>query len=217
MNDDDQSIGAFPPLGEGDSDSIGDKVLLLKCYNDIPLPFAGDHQQSLKLASSIKSEMQAFAYYVDNYQIPGEIKQGSLRLGFDEYHHPELLITLNMNSNERTLLSATDEIFFGSRGFAEVAILLDQTTQRYYWEGTANEWSAALRDSRGHGAYKTISSQLSYGDTSTAASKWLSKLKKIADGRILGGKDQKIMVGKRRGWKIWAPVEDDDGDGDEPF
>ena len=202
MNDDDQALGAFPPLGEGDCDSIGDKVLLLKCYKEIPLPFEGDNDQSTKLAAAIIRELPAFAHFLDNYQIPDRIKSGSSRFGFNEFHNQELRGAINQNSNERTLLSATDEVFFNEG--CDGGIVLDPSTQRYYWEGTAMEWSNLLRKNMKFGPQRTIDANLSYGDSARAAGKWMGKMEKIADGRII-----KIKTSTERRWKIWAPIDEE--------
>lgn len=209
LNDDDAALCAFPPLGEGDCNSIGDKVLLLKCWNDVPLPFTGHHHQSIMLKRAIESEVEAFAYYIDNFNPPGSIKTGHCRFGFDEFHHSDLLEVINQDSNERTLLSATDEIFFGKDSI--VPEKLCPTTQRTYWTGTASDWSEILRAEKHHGASKTINGELSYGSTSKKAGKVLARMAKVSDGRVI--KDDSRTS---RGWRIWSPQEESDVDGD-PF
>ena len=59
-------------------DTIGDKIVMLKCHKH-QLPFVGDPKQYSKIASMIEAEIGAFAYFIDNYEIPAEIKQGDSR------------------------------------------------------------------------------------------------------------------------------------------
>ena len=211
MNDDDQAMGAFPPIGEGDCDSVGDKILMLKCLGLSPLPFTRDADQSTKLESSIKCDLPGFAHFIDNYEIPKEIKTGDCRFGFNEWHHPELLEIVNQDSNERTLLSATDEIFFDQRDDFSNAIKLDPSTQRYYWEGTALEWAKLLCEARHLPTHKTISGMLSYGDAATKAGKVISAMAKISNGRVI-----QRRVESNRLWKIWQRIEEPHFD-DDPF
>jgi hypothetical protein len=211
INADDQALGAFPPIGEGDSTSLSDKVLLLRCLSNGSLPFAGEANQTEKFENAIEQEIEAFAYYVDNYEIPKEIRTGKCRFGFDEFQHADLLQVVNQNSNERTLLSATNELLFTEEKNLGVTLhkcKLAQTPQRLYWQGTALEWrEIMLKDDR-HPARKVITSALAYGDSAEAAGKALAKVAEVADGRILSTRTRTGTI-----WKIYdlggAVFEDD--------
>ena len=202
LNDDDAALCAFPPIGEGDCNSVGDKVLLLKCWNDTPLPFTGHHHQSMMLKKTIAKETAAFAYHVDNFEIPASIKTGSCRFGFDEFHDHALLETINQDTNERTLLSATDEIFFGKDSI--VPVQLCPTLQRTYWIGTASEWSELLRADKFHGASKTINGELAYGCAAQKAGKVMARVSTVSDGRVV-----KDNTRNARRWRIWSPKDDE--------
>ena len=70
-------------------DSLGDKVLLLKCYTT-ELPFSRDKNSFAMMDRMIEDALPAFAHFLDNYEIPEDIRTGLCRFGFDEYHHPDL-------------------------------------------------------------------------------------------------------------------------------
>ena len=198
INDTEQDLGAMPPLGEGQEDTIGDKVLMLKCFQS-KLPFAGDKDQFAKLKRLIQSEIEAFAYFIDNYEIPASIKKGDCRFGFDAYHHPDLLDVLNQNSNERTLLSVTTEVLFNDD--FRVDVLTCATTGRQYWEGTAKEWSHALLKSKdiSHRVKGTVEGELAYGDSAQKAGRKIKDMAAISGGRV-------IFKGHTKTgniWKIW--------------
>lgn len=214
LNDDDDALGSFPPLGEGDSDSIGDKVLLLRCEKE-ELPFAGDRDQFAKLGTLIDSQLEAFAHFVDSYQIPEEIKTGDCRFGFDEYHNPRLIQTVNQNSNERTLLSVTDSCLFGDDNVGVQLHLCKNTTiphQRQYWEGTAKQWAEILLKDTYNPAFQVVKSSLAFGNGAEAAGKHLARVAGVADGRIMRKRTNMGTL-----WKIYDPVELTGDDGSNPF
>ena len=208
LNDDEQAMGAFPPLGEGDCDSIGDKVLLLKCASDVPLPFAGEALQSVMLEEAIESELAAFAAYIDGYQTPSELMQGTCRFGFDEFHHRELVDTLNHDSNERTLLSETDRYFFRSE-YPPNGVFEHAGTGRRYWSGTAIEWSDALlrSDDMPRKVRGTVEGELAFGGSKVKAGQKLRAVADISDGRI-----QRKENGKKISWTIWDDIDFPEGD-----
>ena len=202
INDNDTDLGCLPPLGEGEDDSIGDKVLLLKCHKK-PLPFEGDADQPIKLAALFKKEEQAFAHYVDNYEIPASIRTGSSRFGFEHYHHRDLVQTLNANSNERTLLSATYDLIFRSE-HSIIPLLEDISSGRKYWKGTALEWANILRSEKRHDAHGIIAGALAYGDTAVKAGIQLRKVAEVSDGRVMKDRDTTSRL-----WTIYQPEEMD--------
>ena len=206
LNDDEQAMGAFPSLGEGDCDSIGDKVLLLKCFNE-EIPFTGQADQQDMLEGAVTSELAAFAYFVDNYVIPDEIKKGVCRFGFDEYHHPDLLETLNQDSNERTLLSMSDRIFFRDE-FAR-GVLECTSTGRRYWSGTAVDWADALLDSQiiPRRVKSTIEGELAFGGSKIKAGKKLSDVADISDGRVIKNRSKNGIS-----WTIWSDIDVSESD-----
>ena len=202
INDNDTDLGCLPPLGEGEEDTIGDKVLLLKCHKQ-PLPFAGDADQSAKLAALFKREERAFAHFVDSYEIPPSIRTGSCRFGFDHYHHPDLVQTINANSNERTLLSATYDLIFRN-DYLDVVLLDDISNGRKYWKGTALQWATILRSHKQHDAHGIIASALAYGDTSVKAGIQLGKVAEVSSGRVT-----RDRTNRDRLWTIWQPEDMD--------
>lgn len=211
INDTEQDLGAMPPLGEGDEDTIGDKVLMLKCKAST-LPFAGDRDQFAKLKGLLLSEVQAFAYFVDNYDAPADIKKGDCRFGFDSYHHADLLAVLNMNSNTRTLLSATTEALFTYE--FNVNILTCASTGRQYWDGTAKQWAHSLLSNRDlpHRVKNTIEGELAFGDSAIKAGKKIKEMADISDGRVI-----KMHTKKGTVWRIWNDAEIIKNDDNEPF
>ena len=212
INDTEQDLGAMPPLGEGQEDTIGDKVLMLKCFPS-KLPFVGDKDQFAKLKALIQSEIEAFAYFVDNYEIPAQIKKGDCRFGFDQFHHPDLLDVLNQNSNERTLLSVTTEVLFNDE--FRVDVLSCATTGRRYWEGSAKEWSHALLSNKdiSHRVKGTVESELAFGDSAIKAGKKIKDMSEISNGRV----ELKGHTKKGNLWRIWDDNEMEVDDENAPF
>ena len=205
INDTEDDLGAMPPLGEGDEDTIGDKVVMLKCFKH-PLPFVGDREQFAKIAAMIASELPAFAAYIDGYTIPKEIQSGDCRFGFDSFHHSDLLAVLNQNSNERTLLSVTTAVLFSDE--FRIDILEEAGTDRRYWRGTAQEWSAALLSSKDipYRVKGTIEGELAYGDSAVKAGRKMAAMAAISEGRVTKGRTKKGVV-----WTVW-----DGGSDSEP-
>lgn len=201
LNDDEEAIGAFPPLGEGDCDSIGDKVLLLKCYQT-ELPFVGDRDQFVKIEKMIERELPAFAWFLDNeWEIPAKIKTGNCRFGFDEFHHPDLLETLNRDSNERTLLSVTDWVFFDAEyPPMGVTISSDAVSGRRYWQGRAQQWSHALLSCRDvpHRVKNTVEGELAFGDSAQKSGLRIKAVAAISAGRI-----ENRTINGTKYWRIW--------------
>jgi len=211
INDTEQDLGAMPPLGEGDEDTIGDKVLMLKCKAS-KLPFAGDRDQFAKLKELLESEIEAFAYYIDSYETPADIKSGDCRFGFDSYHHSDLLAVLNQNSNSRTLLSATTEALFNDE--FSVSVLTCADTGRQYWDGTAKQWAHALLSNRDlpHRVKGTIEGELAFGDSAIKAGKKIKEMADVSDGRVI-----KMHTKKGTVWRIWDNAEIIENDDNEPF
>ena len=213
MNDDDQSLGAFPSIGEGDCDSVGDKILLLKCLGLAPIPFTGNRDQSGLLEAAIKRDLPGFAHFIDTYTIPSNIQKGDCRFGFDEYHHSDLLETVNQDSNERTLLSVTDHLLFDDKDdFSNVAIKLDSSTSRYYWEGSAVDWANVLLSANRMPQYRTVSGILAFGDNAIKAGKAMGAMSKISDGRVVKSRSNKGVK-----WVIWERSEVSEGVENDPF
>ncbi len=197
INDTEDDLGAMPPLGEGEEDTIGDKIIMLKCFKH-PLPFVGDREQFAKIAAMISSELPAFAAFIDGYTIPTDIQTGDSRFGFDEFHHPQLLAVLNQNSNERTLLSVTTSVLFNDE--FRMDITAEAGTGRRYWQGTAQEWSNALLSSKDipHRVKGTIEGELAYGDSSVKAGRKMASMAAISDGRVTKGRTNRGVI-----WTIW--------------
>ncbi len=201
INDTEDDLGAMPPLGEGDEDTIGDKIIMLKCFKH-ELPFVGHIDQYDKIEAMIASEIEAFAYFIDHYTIPDAIKQGDSRFGFDEFHHPELLDVLNQNSNERTLLSVTTSVLFNDE--YRMDIVQEAGTGRQYWQGSAQQWSTALLNSKdiSHRVKGTIEGMLAYGDSAVKAGQRMKAMAEISNGRVVKGRTKKGVI-----WTIWDDKE----------
>ena len=214
INDTEQDLGAMPPLGEGDEDTIGDKVLMLKCKAS-KLPFAGDRDQFAKLKALLSSEIEAFAHFIDNYDTPADIKTGDCRFGFDSYHHSELLEVLNQNSNERTLLSVTTSVLFNDE--FRMDIVQEAGTSRRYWQGSAQQWSNAMLNSKdiSHRVKGTIEGMLAYGDSAVKAGQRMKAMAEISNGRVVKGRTKKGVI-----WTIWDDKETEEitkNNDNEPF
>ena len=111
--------------------------------------------------------------------------------------------TLNANSNERTLLSATYDLIFRN-DYLDVVLLDDISTGRKYWKGTALQWATILRSHKQHDAHGIIASALAYGDTSVKAGIQLGKVAEVSDGRVM-----KDRSNRDRLWIIWQPEDMD--------
>lgn len=213
INDTEKDLGALPPMGEGDEDTVGDKVLLLKCYVT-ELPFNGDKDQFFKLRDYIADDLEAFAYFIDNYEVPEEIKvdKSDLRFGFNRFHHPDLLAILNQNSNERTLLSATDMALFNDE--YRMDVLTNAGTGRRYWQGSALDWSQALLSSKAipHRVKNTVEGELAFGDSNRKAGKKIAAVAGISDGRFVRSRNNKGII-----WTIHEPVFAQYDCEDDPF
>jgi len=211
INDTEDDLGAMPPLGEGEEDTIGDKIIMLKCFKH-PLPFVGDRDQFAKIAAMISAELPAFAAFIDGYTIPTDIQTGDSRFGFDEFHHPDLLAVLNQNSNERTLLSVTTSVLFNDD--YRMDVLTCTTTGRKYWEGSAKDWSDALLNSKDipHRVKSTIEGELAFGDSAIKAGKKMKMMAEISDGRIVKGRSNKGVK-----WLIWDAVDNEIDEPENPF
>lgn len=208
MNDDADAIGAFPPLGEGDCDSLGDKVLLLKCYTT-ELPFSRDKNSFAMMDRMIEDALPAFAYFLDNYEIPEDIRTGLCRFGFDEYHHPELLGTLNLHSNPRTMLSATDWLLFSGQGYH--GFDMGNREGRCYYDVKAIDWGMALLNKDAnlpHRMKNTIEGEL-FGINATQAGKCMKAMSEVSNGRVT-----QVSINGTRWWRIW---KDDTVDSADPF
>ncbi len=208
MNDDADAIGAFPPLGEGDCDSLGDKVLLLKCYTT-ELPFSRDKNSFALMDKMIEDALPAFAYFLDNYEIPEEIRTGLCRFGFDEYHHPDLLGTLNQHSNPRTMLSATDWLLFSGQGYHGFEV--GNRDGRLYYDVKAIDWGMALLNKDAnlpHRMKNTIEGEL-FGINATQAGKCIKAMSEVSNGRVA-----QVSINGTRWWRIW---KDDTTDSVDPF
>jgi hypothetical protein len=211
INDTEDDLGSMPPLGEGEEDTIGDKIIMLKCFKH-PLPFVGDRDQFAKIAAMISAELPAFAAFIDGYTIPKDIQTGDSRFGFDEFHHPDLLAVLNQNSNERTLLSVTTSVLFNDE--YRMDVLTCTTTGRKYWEGSAKDWSDALLNSKDipHRVKSTIEGELAFGDSAIKAGKKMKMMAEISDGRIVKGRSNKGVK-----WLIWDAVDNEIDEPENPF
>ena len=197
MNDDADAIGAFPPLGESDCDSLGDKVLLIKCFTT-DLPFSRDRDSFYKMDKMIGDALPAFAYFLDNYKTPESIQTGLCRFGFDEFHHPDLLAVLNEHSNPRTLLSATDWLLFSGQGGHSLDVSVRDGKR--YCDLKAIDWGMALlnRDSNLPARMRnTVEGEL-FGINKVTAGRCMRSVANVSNDRIT-----EVTIRGSRYWRIW--------------
>jgi hypothetical protein len=202
MNDDADAIGAFPPLGESDCDSLGDKVLLIKCFTT-ELPFSRDRDSFYKMDKMIGDALPAFAHFLDSYKTPESIQTGLCRFGFDEFHHPDLLAVLNEHSNPRTLLSATDWLLFSGQGGHGLDVSVRDGKR--YCDVKALDWGMALlnRDSNLPARMRnTVEGEL-FGITARSAQKTMQSVADVSGDRVT-----KVTIQGARYWRIWENPEE---------
>jgi hypothetical protein len=122
-NDEPENLRILPPVDA----AIADKLMLLKV--DMPDCLPSEDRRE-EFADKIKSELPAFAAYLEAYVIPQGIK--SNRYGVSHFHHPDILAALDELAPETELLNLIDiELWKGA--------LADDL-----WEGTSTELSQRL-------------------------------------------------------------------------
>jgi hypothetical protein len=151
VNDEAENLQILPPIEESSSD----KIILLKAEkNPLPMP-AGTQAERDSFWAALISELPAFLYYLQTWEIPSELKCN--RFGIIHSHLPELLESLQKLAPESRLLALIDaEILCGS--------------SVKFWNGTAEQLERRLRSSQ----YGDEASRLLY--FGTAAGTYLARL-----------------------------------------
>ncbi|MFN4807313.1 MAG: primase-helicase family protein [Akkermansiaceae bacterium] len=125
LNDEPEALLILPPMTE----DIKDKIHLFHCQQKpLPMP-AHTLDEREAFFTTIKSEIPAFLYWLENYEIPQGIREE--RCGVTFYHNPAVLNSLEELSPEGQLLSIIDTVSAGG------GIKLP-------WEGTAAELKLIL-------------------------------------------------------------------------
>jgi len=200
MNDDESSLRGFPLLGEGDSDSIADKLHML-LVEKTELPTGSFIDTNAYIADMMTREMHAFASYIDTYTSETACNK---RFGTEAYHHPELLRKLNVQSPERVIREFVNETFF-TNSLPCVGGIQQAITTAKSWTGTAKEFGAMLKqhlsDYPGQSVRKMISGRIEFGDLALLSSKILRSIEQLDDNE--GSYTQR----KTNGRLVWTITE----------
>lgn len=106
VNDEPENLMVLPPI----DDSIGDKIILLKCVKKpMPMP-ANTDEQKQRFFDTLVAELPAFLHWLDEWQIPEELRDE--RYGITSFHHPELLRAIDDLAPETRLLGLIDDELF---------------------------------------------------------------------------------------------------------
>jgi hypothetical protein len=77
--------------------SFDDKIIILQGYSpDVSFWDENDPEGRLRFEAGIKEELPAYFHYIDNKEIPSNLKKG--RFGVTEWHHPEILAKMILNT-----------------------------------------------------------------------------------------------------------------------
>jgi hypothetical protein len=172
LNNDEQYMKILPPLDV----SVEDKLMLFKLEMPDCLP---KEEEREAFAAAIAAELPAFAFYLETFVIPTEIK--SNRYGVIHYHHPELVDLMTQLEREGELLELID-MYFDGRPF----------------EGTATDLYSLLVSS-GSVVNRRVESLVRSG---TACGRLLAKLRRP------GTRVQSTASKGKTYWHI-APLADD--------
>jgi hypothetical protein len=125
-NDRPDKLLILPPL----SDDVSDKIILFRA-SPAQMPMATETSEEKEhFWETLKSELPAFLWWLEHdFQIPDEFK--SSRFGVVEFHHPELLDSLDELSPGHALEELIDQ--------AKIWGAVDD-----YWEGTALDLRSTL-------------------------------------------------------------------------
>lgn len=124
LNEEADDLLVLPPMDHTDSDSLIDKVILIKCSRANLSPDRKSNRARLL------RELPAFRRYLSDVKIPKD--RQSTRFGVKAWHHPELLDRLVELSPESALLDYLDRALFADSD------KLDS------WKGTATELESRL-------------------------------------------------------------------------
>jgi len=149
VNDEPEAMMVLPPLSDSVTDSIGDKIILLKAQKaDIPCAAGNDEWQAFW--HGLMAELPAFIDSLVKWQIPGELQDR--RFGVKAWQHPDLLTALDALAPETRLLALIDEVIF--TGFHCDPVKTARGVKLGWlskWEGTAEDLERRLCNDEGFG------------------------------------------------------------------
>jgi hypothetical protein len=176
LNSNPESMRVLPPLTE----DMADKIIILRASRfrmPIQTDDAGGRE---RLLSSLKSEIPAFLHWLNQYTIPGDLRDG--RYLVKTYHHPELVRELNALSPEESLLGLAD------------CLLWERCDLK--WEGTAEDLRRMLLD-----APSTRREAEALLDWSNATGTFLGRLADRPEPRVFRDRSMNL-----RRWRIERPA-----------
>jgi hypothetical protein len=176
LNSNPESMRVLPPLTE----DMADKIIILRASRfrmPIQTDDAGGRE---RLLSSLKSEIPAFLHWLNQYTIPGDLRDG--RYLVKTYHHPELVRELNALSPEESLLGLAD------------CLLWERCDLK--WEGTAEDLRRMLLD-----APSTRREAEALLDWSSATGTFLGRLADRPEPRVFRDRSMNL-----RRWRIERPA-----------
>lgn len=133
LNDEPENLQVLPPM----EDSFRDKCIILACAKR-PVALTGGRRHETDELEDMKSELPAFAAYVDSLEIPEEFTEP--RTGLRHYQHLVVLDELSASSPETALDELIGDIVFSASGGEELPVSK--------WEGAPSELEERLFDSR---------------------------------------------------------------------
>jgi hypothetical protein len=175
LNDDPERLLVLPPF---DSD-IKDKLIVLK-VNKSEMPMkTGTVDADKEFWDKLVSELPAFLYYIDHYQVPSPLQDS--RYGILAYQHPDIVEKIQETTPEIKLLDLIDAelwrrheipgIWEGTAAKLEKALMKDDSSVNYEarrllsWNNAAGTYLARLRDSTAEQAIGRIHSRKVNGKT----------------------------------------------------
>jgi hypothetical protein len=190
VNDEPEAMMVLPPVSDSEHDSLSDKLFLLRALKaEMPMPTEGNDQQAA-FWQALVSELPAFIYYLQRFEIPDELRDG--RFGIKTWHHPRLLADLDALAPETRLLALVDQAVFTALDLGGGPTGVPPE----FWSGTAEELERRLVSS--HFDYEARR-LLSWPG---ACGTFLGRLADKPRPRV-----QKDRDGHRRGWIIYRTVE----------
>jgi hypothetical protein len=192
VNDEPENLMILPPMSDSESDSLGDKIILLRAkHAKMPMPSETLEQRGT-FWQTLMSELPAFLHFLETWDVPEKLRHP--RYGMKTWQHPDLLAALDALAPETRLLSLIDEVVFPKevttwdtpmRGHAEPGPMS--------WGGTAEQLGAKLCDSLlyGYEARKLL-------NWPNACGTYLGRLAKKHPDRV-----EEHRSSARREWRLW--------------
>jgi len=188
LNDDPERLQVLPPLDQ----DVRDKIIVLKiCKARMPMS-TGDPELDEQFWKKLVSEIPAFLYHLDQWQIPENLRDD--RYGIQAYHHPEIVEKLEQTSPELRLLELIDRALFNG-------IALGRPEP---WEGSAAKLEAWLV--RDHSPVQYEARRLLTWQNACGA--YLGRLKD-SDNELIKGRITKRVLHGQTIWTIRSPLHDE--------